>query len=87
MTASNFVVEPAGDVHAGAGHLHVMVDAECVATGTVIPKDEAHVHLGKAERTTELVLPAGSHTLCLQAADGAHVALDLTDEITITVSD
>src|SRR4051794_4831699 len=23
MTASNFTVEPAGEVHAGAGHLHV----------------------------------------------------------------
>jgi len=86
MTSTDFVVEPAGEVHAGAGHLHVMVDVDCVAAGTVIPKDDAHVHLGKAELSKELVLAPGPHKLCLQAADGAHAALDLTDEIEITVS-
>jgi hypothetical protein len=86
MTATNFTVEPAGDVHPGAGHLHVMVDVGCVATGTVIPKDDAHVHLGKAQLTTDLVLTPGPHKLCLQAGDGAHTALDITDEIEITVS-
>jgi hypothetical protein len=35
---------------------------------------------------TELTLPAGEHTLCLQAGDGEHTALALTDEITITVA-
>lgn len=86
LTATNFVVEPAGEVHAGAGHLHVMVDVGCVAVGTVIPKDDAHVHLGKAELSKELVLAPGTHKLCLQAGDGAHAALDLTDEIEVTVS-
>jgi hypothetical protein len=86
MTASNFTVEPAGEVHAGAGHLHVMVDVGCVATGTVIPKDDAHVHLGMAQMATELTLAPGTHKLCLQAGDGAHKALDITDEIEITVS-
>ena len=86
MTASNFTIEPAGDVHAGAGHFHVMVDVGCVASGTVIPKDDSHVHLGKAQLTTELVLAPGPHKLCLQAGDGAHTALALTDQISITVS-
>jgi hypothetical protein len=86
MTATNFTVEPAGDVHAGAGHLHVMVDVGCVAPGTVIPKDAAHVHLGMAQMAAELPLAPGVHKLCLQAGDGAHKALDITDEIEITVS-
>jgi uncharacterized protein DUF4399 len=86
MTASNFTIEPAGDVHAGAGHFHVMVDVGCVAPGTAVPKDDSHVHLGKAQLSTEIVLAPGPHKLCLQAGDGAHVALAITDEISITVS-
>ncbi len=36
----------------------------------------------------ELTLPPGQHTLCLQAADGAHVALPgtgMTHQISISV--
>src|ERR1044071_1805722 len=43
MEATDFTIEPAGDVHAGAGHLHVIADKGCVATGTAIPKDADHV--------------------------------------------
>jgi hypothetical protein len=86
MTATNFTIEPAGDVHAGAGHFHVMVDVGCLAPGTVVPKDASHVHLGKAQLSTEIVLTPGPHKLCLQAGDGAHTALPITDEISITVS-
>lgn len=86
MTASNFTIEPAGDVHANAGHLHVMVDVGCVAAGTAIPKDDSHVHLGRGQLSTDLTLSPGSHRLCVQAADGAHMALPLTDEITMAVT-
>ncbi len=86
LAAFNFTIEPAGEVHEGAGHLHVMVDVPCVATGEVIPKDDQHVHLGTGQTETELTLAPGPHTLCLQAGDGAHTALDLTRELTITVA-
>lgn len=88
MLAENFTVEAAGEVHSGAGHLHVIVDAECVAPGSAIPKDETHLHFGDGSTSAELVLAPGEHTLCLQAADGAHVALDgkgMTHTITVTV--
>lgn len=85
MAATGFVVEPAGEVRDGAGHLHVMVDVPCVEPGEVIPRDEAHVHFGDGQTGTSLDLEPGTHTLCLQAADGAHTALDLTDELTIEV--
>lgn len=87
-TAQNFRVEPAGAVNAGAGHLHVMIDTPCVAAGQVIVNDDAHKHFGKAQMETELTLTPGKHTLCLQAADGAHVALSgagMTQQISITV--
>lgn len=86
LAAFNFTVEPAGEVHDGAGHLHLMVDVPCVEAGQVIPKDDQHVHLGDGQTDTELPLAPGEHTLCLQAGDGAHTALDLTREVTFTVS-
>lgn len=88
LGAENFTIEPAGDVHGGAGHLHIMVDTDCIAVGQVIPKDDAHLHYGQGQLEAKLALTPGAHTLCLQAADGAHVALGgegLTQKITITV--
>ena len=90
MAAENFTVEPAGDgaIHDGTGHLHIMVDTPCVAAGQTIPKDEAHLHFGDGSTETELALSPGEHTLCLQAADGAHTALageGMTHTISITV--
>jgi Domain of unknown function (DUF4399) len=86
MEAAGFTVEPAGDVTEGAGHFHLIVDAACISPGEQIPADDAHVHLADGAGEIELTLPAGEHTLCLQAGDGRHAALDLTDEITITVA-
>lgn len=88
LGAENFTVEAAGAVKAGAGHLHIMVDTDCVAAGATIPKDAQHVHYGQAQVEADLELTAGPHTLCLQAADGVHTALagdGLTQKITITV--
>ncbi|MEZ4767749.1 MAG: DUF4399 domain-containing protein [Caldilineales bacterium] len=45
-----------------------------------------HLHYGHGQVEATLELAPGSHTLCLQAADGAHVALpgaDLTQKINI----
>lgn len=88
MGAENFVIEPAGKVKAGAGHLHIMVDTDCVAAGEVVPADAAHLHYGKGQLEAELALLPGTHTLCLQAADGAHIALvgaGMTQKITLSV--
>ena len=88
MQATNFTIEPAGEVKPGAGHFHIIVDAAggCLPPGEVIPNDATHLHYGKAQTEAELMLAPGSHSLCLQVGDGAHTALDLTDTITITVS-
>lgn len=73
--AENFTIEPAGEVKEGAGHLHIMVDVDCVAAGQIVPADDNHLHYGKAQTEATLELTPGEHTLCLQAADGAHAAL------------
>jgi hypothetical protein len=88
MQAEKFTIEPAGDVHDGAGHLHIMVDAPCLAPGEVIPKDDSHRHFGDGSTEADLELASGTYTLCLQAADGAHIALEgegMTDQISLTV--
>lgn len=89
MAADNFVVEPASEaVVAGHGHLHIMVDTDCVPAGQGVPKDETHLHYGQGQLEAELELAPGAHTLCLQAADGLHVALPgagMTHSIAVTV--
>jgi hypothetical protein len=88
MQAENFIIEPAGEVRAGAGHLHILVDTDCIAPGQGIPNDDNHLHYGKAQTEAEIALTPGEHTLCLQAADGNHVALagaGMTQTIAVTV--
>lgn len=88
MGAENFTIEPAGQVRTGAGHLHIMVDADCLPAGQTVPKDDNHLHYGNGQMEANLELEPGTHRLCLQAADGAHVALPgdgLKQQITITV--
>lgn len=87
MQATGFRLEPAGPVNEGAGHLHIMVNTDCVTPGQVIPSDAFHLHYGMGQTEAELTLGPGQHTLCLQAADGLHTALDLTDTITINVGE
>jgi hypothetical protein len=87
-SAENFAIEPAGEVKSDAGHLHIMVDADCVAAGQIVPADDSHLHYGKAQTEATLELTPGEHTLCLQAADGVHTALagdGLVQVVTITV--
>jgi hypothetical protein len=87
--AENFIVEATGgEIKPGHGHLHVMVDTDCIVAGQGIPQDETHLHFGKGQMETQVELPSGEHTLCLQAADGNHIALEgagMTDQITVVV--
>lgn len=86
MSATGIEIAPAGEVVDGQGHFHLMVDVECVEPGETIPGDtDGFNHFGKAQTEAELDLEPGEHTICLQVGDGAHTALDATDQITVTV--
>jgi formylglycine-generating enzyme required for sulfatase activity len=88
MAATGLTIEPAGEIHEGAGHFHILVDSDFVAPGELIPFDETHLHFGQGQLTTTLELEPGEHTLRLQFANGAHIAQDgeqYRDEITVTV--
>ena len=88
MTAAGLVVEPSGDINEGAGHFHILVDTDFIPAGEVIPTDEQHLHYGQGQTTISLELEPGEHTLRLQFADGAHIALEgdqYRDTITVVV--
>lgn len=86
MEADDFEVESAGgEPEDGQGHLHVLVDVDCVEPGEPIPFTDRHNHFGDGETEVELDFEPGEYDLCLQASDAGHIAYDLTDEISITV--
>ncbi len=85
MGTENFTIEPSGPVNMGAGHFHLLVDTGCVTPGETIPSNPGHHHYGGGQQEAELELSAGEHTVCLQAGDGVHTALDLTEEIRLIV--
>jgi hypothetical protein len=88
MGAEGLTVEPAGEIHLGAGHFHILIDVPFVEAGIAVPADDQHKHFGQAQTSTELTLTPGEHVLRLQFANGAHEALDgeqYRDEITIMV--
>lgn len=88
MAVEGLTVEPAGEIHEGAGHLHILVDTDFVPADELLPFDEQHLHFGRGQLTTTLELEPGVHTLNLQFANGAHIALEgepYRDSITVTV--
>lgn len=88
MAAEGIAVEPAGEVKEGSGHFHILVNADFVETGQVIPTDEKHLHYGTGATEAELALKPGTYTLRLQFANGAHITMDgdeYRDEIQVTV--
>lgn len=76
MIVEGVEVAPAGTMQPGSGHLHILIDTTFVEAGNVIPKNASHVHFGDASTEAELTLEPGEHTLGLQFADGAHIALE-----------
>ncbi len=89
MVANGLTVEPAGEIHENAGHFHLLVDTDFLEPGELIPFDETHIHFGQGQTTTTVELEPGVHTLRLQFANGAHIALEgdqYRDEITVTVA-
>lgn len=88
MGVSGMEVVPSGEIKAGTGHHHILIDAgDSLAAGTVVPSDSAHLHFGKGQTETELTLAPGQHTLTLQFADGIHRSYGsrLATSITVTV--
>jgi len=86
MSATGITIEEAGEVHEGAGHLHVIADDGCARPGETILRDDDHVQFGGGQTDGVIYLEPGTHELCLQAGDGSHVALDATGGVTVEVA-
>jgi hypothetical protein len=72
-----FIVEgmtitPAGIKTPDTGHHHLLINAESIKAGEVIPADEKHLHFGKGQTETIVTLPPGKYKLTLQFANGLH---------------
>jgi hypothetical protein len=70
-------VAPAGVIHDGSGHHHLLVDAkEPPKAGQPIANDANHLHFGGGQTETALALPPGDHTLQLVFGDAGHQPFD-----------
>lgn len=91
LEADGVALTPAGIPAVGEGHLHVLADIGCYATGESIPGpsdvDEAagRFHLGTGADSREIDLEPGTYALCVQLADGVHTAFGATETISVTV--
>ena len=87
MAAENIQVKPAGQIEAGSGHHHLLIDTESTPKGVVVGKDDQHLHFGKGQTEADIELTPGEHALELQFADGIHRAYgpELSAKIKVTV--
>lgn len=88
MNVEGAEVRPAGELEAGTGHHHIIVDGEGVPFGTPVVNNETHLHFGGGQTEADIELPPGEHTLTLQFADGAHRSYGpaLTSTVTVTIA-
>jgi hypothetical protein len=79
-------VAPAGDLSANTGHHHLLINAESIELGKVVPADERHIHFGKGQTETTVNLPHGQYKLTLQFANGVHESYGESMSKTIAVT-
>jgi hypothetical protein len=85
VAVSGFKLQLAAQAESGVGHLHVIIDHPCIPPGKPIPAGDQYIHLWRGESVTQLDLPPGDHTLCVEAGDGEHTALPLSDRVSLNV--
>ena len=67
-------VRPAGEDAEHSGHHHLIINSPSIAHGTVVPKDDQHIHYGKGQTEDEVYLSPGVYTLTMQFANYQHVS-------------
>ena len=89
MGVEGMEIVPAGMRQDRSGHHHLLIDQGPIPFGTVIPKDEIHIHYGGAQTEAKVKLTPGKHLLTLQLADWGHRSFgdQLSTSVTVTVSD
>jgi len=74
MGVSGMQIKPAGQLEAGTGHHHIILNKSFMTYGDIIPMDKQHFHYGKGDTVVTLSLPSGQHQLTLQFANGMHMS-------------
>ena len=74
MGVEGMTVKPLGDMSPNTGHHHLLINAENVPNGEIVPVDKPtqYMHFGKGQTETMVKLAPGKYKLTLQFADGAH---------------
>lgn len=72
MGVDGMEVEPAGEAHKNKGHHHILIGDTYTPAEAVVAADSLHIHFGKGQTETELVLAPGTYTIALQFANGFH---------------
>jgi len=85
FAVEGLTVKPAGELAAGTGHHHLLIDVPATPVGETVPKDDQHMHFGAGQTEAELNLGPGEHTLTLQFADGLHRSYGPTTSATVKV--
>src|SRR4026209_850465 len=76
------------DTRPALGHYHIGVDADCLPTGTVIPRASPWVHSGDGKNIIDMQLPTGMHKLTLQVGDDLHKTIEgLCTSINVNVTE
>jgi hypothetical protein len=85
MGSEGVTVKAAGEIVEGTGHHHIIINEGPTAYGTVVGADDTHIHFGKGQEETELILEPGTYSLTLQFADGFHRSYGEGISTTITI--
>lgn len=81
-------VRPLGDMTAGTGHHHLLINATAVDKGVMVPLDKPDtvMHFGKGQTETMVKLAPGTYRLQMQLGDGAHISVGEAGRATINVT-
>ena len=88
MGVAGMTVKPLGDMSPDTGHHHLLINAENVPSGDVVPVDKPtqYMHFGKGQTETMVKLAPGKYKLTLQFADGAHRSYGENMRATLSVT-
>lgn len=81
-------VVPAGTEREGAGHHHLLIDADLPDLNAAVPSDANHRHFGLGQTEADIELEPGMHTLQLLLGDERHIPHDppiMSERITVEV--
>ena len=88
MGVEGMEIQPAGEVVAGKGHHHIIINGETFPQGEAVPFVEKKTyHYGKGQTEASIELEPGEYDVTLQFANGAHVSYgpELSSKIRIKV--